>query len=262
MANSHVFLKVYRDVSIGRAVSPRGQLCREQLNYQFVLDMGDSPWTEFAERKLNKKYAKQEFLWYLRADKFDRSIEEHATMWKKIIQPDGSYFSNYGQYLFPEQFEFVVNELNRDQDSRRASMVLLKKEHLFAENTDVVCTYAINFRIIDGTLHMTVMMRSNDVIFGMTNDVFCFSMLYRLIWAALGAKVGSAGSYTHFVNSLHVYERHFAMIESIVRRGIYDYTWDYIPWPNQREAIDTVQDGFQSWRGDWSAWLADSYSPG
>jgi thymidylate synthase len=256
--NAATFLYVYRDVRNGEEIRPRGTLCREVTDYKFILDMDGSPLTSFAARGLNLQYAKEEWLWYLRADKFDRTIEKHASMWKKIRQPDGSYYSNYGQYIFPKQFAFVVDELLRDRWSRRASIILLKEDHLFETNSDVVCTYAINFRIRDkNRLDMAVSMRSNDVIFGMTNDVFCFSMLYRMVYALLAEQISGLkhGMYIHKVDSLHVYERHFDMIEGLVQQDMMGYVAVDIPWPTAVEVQDTLTDGFRSKNGNWSAWL-------
>jgi thymidylate synthase len=252
IVNAEAFLQMYKDVWAGESVKPRGQLCKEVTDYKLSLNMSDSPWTSFKARNLNIKYAKQEFLWYSRADKYDNSIEEYASMWQKIRQDDGSYFSNYGQYIFPKQFWFVVNELLIDPDSRRASIVLLKSEHLFRANKDVVCTYAINFRIRNGKLDMTVMMRSNDCIFGTTNDVFCFSMLYRMVHSMLETEVGT---YTHFVNSLHVYEKHFPMIQAIIEGGMSNYMHVDSFWPTPNEATMAVFGRLMPNDGKWAKWL-------
>ena len=249
LTNALTFLQMYKDVASGEMTYPRGTRCRERTDYMLPIDMRFSPLTSFNARNLNLKYAKEEFKWYMRADKFDRSIEEHATMWQKIRQPDGSYFSNYGQYIWPNQFWFVINELIADEWSRRATIVLLREEHLFHHNTDIVCTYSINFRIRDGALDMSVNMRSNDVIFGATNDIFCFSMLYRMVFAYLQRKYEDLmkGVYVHKVDSLHVYERHFDMIKNIIEEGINGYYDVPIPWPTHSEITDCD--------GPWFDWL-------
>lgn len=234
--NAQAFLKMYRDLKDGSMVSPRGQRVLEVEDYRLDLDMNDSPCTSFEARKMSLDYAKAEFWWYLRGDKFDRSIEKHATMWPKLVQPDGSYLSNYGQYIFGDrQFDWVVEELCRDQHSRRASIVLLRREHVFAENKDVVCTYGINFRIRQSRLNMSVSMRSNDAIFGTTNDVFAFSCLYRMVFAALrftSCPLLAPGRYVHRVDSLHVYERHWDMMEKILFKGIDGYEPVEVPYPS------------------------------
>jgi thymidylate synthase len=47
-------------------------------------------------------------------------------------------------------------------------------------------------------------MRSNDVVVGMTHDVFCFTMIQELVARSLGLPLGT---YTHIVGSLHIYDR-------------------------------------------------------
>lgn len=175
-------------------------------------------------RQLNLPYAIHEFLWYCRGDRFDDSITKHASMWKKLKQDDGGFNSNYGQYLFkpymtpvgtmPSQFDFCVGELVKSPSSRRACMTLLNSGHAYPQNTDMVCTYAIQFFIRDDCLEMHVYMRSNDVVFGLTNDAFCFNMIQRMVVAALrqaGINVG-VGAYFHNAGTLHVYKRHYVMV--------------------------------------------------
>ena len=61
-------------------------------------------------------------------------------------------------------------------------------------------------------------MRSNDIIFGLCNDVFTFSMFQQLMLNELnsrGANV-SLGSYNHHAGSLHLYERHYKMASKIL----------------------------------------------
>jgi thymidylate synthase len=82
----------------------------------------------------------------------------------------------------------------------------------------MVCTFAIQFFIRNGYLNMIVNMRSNDAIWGLTNDAFCFAMLHRLMYVALRSTYPALrlGVYTHIANTLHVYERHYEMAQKIV----------------------------------------------
>lgn len=248
---------VYRG---GEEVEQRGQITKNVMNMAIVMP-AQPILTSFQARKFSLAYAKQEWLWYLRADPFDATIEQYATMWKKLRQPDGRYFSNYGQYIFAggrmSQFWFVVNTLLNDMHSRRASMVLLNKEHLFHENTDMVCTYAINFTIEHGKLHMTVMMRSNDIIFGFTNDAFCFSQLYEFVYQMLIRRYAflERGLYTHFANSMHVYQRHFEMINQIIEEGLNGYQDIDVPQVTSDEVERIVDFNTYGGTGAYSDWL-------
>lgn len=265
--NVDAMLKMYDLVRRAPVIDQRGMVVKHVRDVAIVFDARTCPLTAFPARKLNLNYAKQEWLWYLRADKMDDSIQEHATAWEKLKQPDGSFFSNYGQYIFhrdgesPSQFDYVIDTLLKDPGSRRASMVLLDRDHLFADNVDVVCTYAINFSVEHGYLEMTVMMRSNDVVYGFTNDAFCFWNLYLFVYTILSAKMPNLkpGSYTHFTNSLHVYERHFDMLNEIVtaaRTSGPGYVHENIPTPSFEEVVDLInQRGGDGQPGSYTAWL-------
>lgn len=234
--NAEQFLRMYDDLRSGNFVGPRGQPVKECEDYVLKLDMTESPCTSFAARKFNLDYAKAETWWYLRGNKFDDYIEKRSSMWPKLKQPGGYYHSNYGQYLFDSQVpgvQWAINQLIADKDSRRASIVLLRPEHLYESNTDVVCTYSMNFRIRNDRLNMSVNMRSNDAIFGTTNDVFAFSMVYKIVLGALQHTRYpelEPGWYVHKVDSLHVYERHFKMIDQIVADGLSEYRPIEVPW--------------------------------
>lgn len=226
------FMRAYRDLrEFGQLSAPRGQKILELENYQLTLDPRERL-TSFAARNLNLAYCVEEWLWYLKGDRFDTSIEEHAKIWQKIKDYDGGFNSNYGQYMFGQgQFDFAMRQLIADKDSRRAVIVLLNKSHLRDSNPDIVCTYGVSFRIRNDALNMSVSMRSNDAIFGLTNDVFCFSMLHEMMWINLQQHYPQLemGAYCHKVDSLHVYERHFDMLNEIVDSGLAGYYHVDIP---------------------------------
>lgn len=263
--NVDTMLRMYGVVYTGDEVTIRDQKVRNVHNMALIFDPSQPVITSFDARKFNLDYAKREWLWYLGADRFDSSIEQYATMWKKLKQPDGSYYSNYGQYIFAtrddrrlSQFRYVCETLLMDRNSRRASMVLLQPDHLFHENVDTVCTYAINFTIERNCLNMTVMMRSNDVVFGFTNDAFCFWNLYMMVHAWLSERIAGLGigTYTHFTNSMHVYERHFDMLREIIGTAERGHTPISVPWPTYDD-VDTIVDSRgKVLTGDYGAWLA------
>jgi hypothetical protein len=60
-------------------------------------------------------------------------------------------------------------------------------------------------------------MRSQDGIFGMGNDAPAFSFLQEMVLNALREFYPGLvyGSYVHFADSFHVYEKHFEMLEKM-----------------------------------------------
>lgn len=261
--NAHVFESMYLYLfQTGQEVEIRGSKVRELEDVMLRFDPSKPVITSFKARNLNLTYCKQEMLWYLGADPYDNTIEKYATMWKKLTQPDGSYFSNYGQYIFdrsktPNQFAYCLKELQADKHSRRACIVLLQPHHLFSDNVDTVCTYAINFRIRQNRLNMSVMMRSNDAIFGTTNDTFCFWVIYKMMYALLQDTYPDLGygQYRHFVNSLHVYERHYDMLDELVDEGILGWYDIDVPDLSVNEAIQMLYHRPNVPVGPFTEWL-------
>lgn len=231
--NAIAILDMYKTIMECPPLKIRGSEVREVEDGYLTLDLSQPIVTNFEARKMSLKYACNEFLWYLRANQFDRSIEQHASMWPKIIQDGGFYFSNYGQYMFREDggIDWIVESLKNDEGTRQAVIPFLDADHCFAGNKDMVCTYSIGFRIRDNTLSMSVNMRSNDAIYGFTNDSFCFVLFYRMIYARLLEFYPSLkhGIYVHKVDSLHIYSRHYSMTENILEAGLDGYTPIFIP---------------------------------
>ena len=255
--NLSTLLQMYKVVANSLEITTRGQTCREVRNLGLIFDGREPICTNFEARDFNLKYAKKEWLWYLGADPKDHSIMEHAKLWKKLQQPDGTFYSNYGQYIFNGQLQYVVKTLSEDSSSRRASIVLLKQEHLFAENSDVVCTYGINFHITNDILSMTVMMRSNDVIWGFTNDAFCFSQLLIFVHRLLLKTYPNLkiGTYTHFTNSMHVYDRHYDMIKKIIFEAEAGYRRVKVPDPTREEVLALINSKGKEGEGEYVSWL-------
>lgn len=244
-------LDVFRDVWLtGKEYSPRGQRTVEIENYMFQVQ---GPFSSFKARHMSLSYLKKEFLWYLSADPYNTDIMEAAPGWERFRQSDGRWFSNYGYYWFNinssegmSGFDWVVKSLSDDPESRQAVIPMLSKDHLFKGNPDVVCTECISFRIRDGRLNMSVNMRSSDIIWGYGNDLPCFWWLWEMVALALGIP---CGFYIHKSDSLHVYEKHYEMIQEIIAQGASGYY--HIEYPPITDVQDLLRNQFQSPFGRW-----------
>lgn len=228
----NILTMIHHIMNSGREVSPRGAKIKEIEDGMLTLSPL-FPCMSFEDRKMKIGYAKHEWIWKLSGDRFDDSIKNHASAWADLKDTDGGYNSNYGQYFFGQQngFRWVVEELIRDRDSRRAVIPLLNQTHLRTNNPDHVCTESVSFRIRDGALNMSVNMRSNDFIWGFTNDAITFSCLYRLVYAALEPFYPDLqiGTYCHKADSLHIYERHWPMARQIATNGMEKWYLEEIP---------------------------------
>jgi thymidylate synthase len=154
-------------------------------------------------RKWNKEYAIKEWNWYLSGNPSGIEIAKSAKIWLNCLDEKGNVNSNYGfQWSRNNQIDYVIDELNINPQSRRASISLYdgKEHHLYKRDT--ICAYAINFTIVNSRLNMSVLMRSNDLWYGFCNDQYCFSLLQKMVAEKLNIEIGT---YFHFVNNFHLY---------------------------------------------------------
>jgi thymidylate synthase len=165
-----------------------------------------TPW-----RKFNNQYAEYEFNWYLSKNRSVENIKQKAKIWDTMHNGDNIVNSNYGwQWSRNNQLDYVISELERDNNSRRAVLTIYDGKEHDQYKYDTPCTLSIVFCIQDDKLCMTVTMRSNDLVFGFCNDQYCFSKLQQMVALRLKKEVGW---YYHFAQNLHIYEKHFKLHE-------------------------------------------------
>lgn len=222
-SNGEAFLDLYKQVLDGDTSAPRGLEIKEIRDCKFSIDPR-YPFTSFKDRKLNLAYLAAELHWYLLGNRYDMSICKYSSMWSKLIQKDGGLNSNYGQTIFDDdnQFGWVCDELIRDPDSRRAVFIIGEKEYLSNDVNDQRCCQFIQFMIRDNTLECFVYFRSNDVSWGLTNDVFTLVEIFKYVYATLVQYMPklNLGMYHHTAVSMHVYEHHYKMLETIIKKGM------------------------------------------
>ena len=211
----------------GSFVESRGSNQKEILFRSFEITDPTDLDIVFKSRKFNIIYAMAEWVWYLSADSRVRNIGKFAKIWNMIKSKAGTVESNYGTYIFNRemlplsQWNWVIDELKNDSDSRRATIPINQPHHKFINKLDIPCTQYIQFFIRDNTLHLGISMRSNDIVFGMCNDIFTFCMFQQLMFNELRKyyKDLQLGTYYHHAGSLHLYDRHYKMADKIIEDG-------------------------------------------
>ena len=161
------------------------------------------------DRNWKLDYAEAEWQWYLSADRNLKGLQKTygkvPEIWKRMAWPNGDVNSNYGwQWTRNNQLSRVIKLLKANKNTRQASISIYDAKEIQDYIYDTPCTYAVNFTVLDNKLNMSVMMRSNDIWYGFCNDQYCFSMLQKLVADELSMEVGT---YFHFVNNLHIYNR-------------------------------------------------------
>lgn len=222
--------------------SPRGMEVREirDCSMEIKNPMINLYRNEF--RNSPEKYIAAEQLWYFAGTNNPKYIEQYASMWKGLHNLDGTVNSSYGNLLFTEkneygftQYQWVIESLKRDKDSRQAFMHFNKPHHQFLENKDQVCTLQALFHIRKDKLHMTLTMRSNDVIFGFMTDWAFFSILHYHVFLHMKQYYPDLqmGSYTHISHSMHLYERHYGLVQNMINTTESHFIPDMVPLMNE-----------------------------
>jgi Thymidylate synthase len=117
--------------------------------------------------------------------------------------------SSYGQRLRRpspglDQLPGVVERLRRDPSSRQAAAVIWSPEDAVRVSNDIPCAFGVFYRIRDGLLEATTVMRSNNAFRLLPFNMFEFSMLAELVAAELD--VGT-GPYVHWAASMHLLDQ-------------------------------------------------------
>ena len=226
----NTFAQCYEDslrylMSNGLVNKARGTTSRELLNVALVVEDPTQCLYSNSVRGSQTKYIAAEFLWYYMGRKDVAFISKWAKFWEKIQNPDGSANSAYGNLIFTEknqhdlsQYQWAIQSLMNDSDSRQAIMHFNKPTHQYFSNKDFVCTMYANLHIRENKLHMSVFMRSNDAVWGTPTDVAFFCSLQMQIHSHLKQFYPNLelGTYTHIANSYHVYDRHYDLTNSML----------------------------------------------
>ena len=204
----------------GVETHPRGTTCKELMGFKMIIKNPRARIITEPARKLSLAYAVGEFIFYMSGS---NSLEQLAHYSKRVRQfsDDGITISSaYGHRIFGfdkginlDQWNYVLNKLRYDKDSRQAIMHINTPADMFHESKDFPCTMSLQFFIRDNKLHLINHMRSNDAIWGLGYDAYSFTMIQEIMAMQLGVDLGE---YIHFAGSYHIYDRHFEMMKEII----------------------------------------------
>ena len=212
--------------------SPRGQKIKECLAQTLVLEDPRARLICNPARKANYGFASGEYLWYWNGHNDLETMKYYNKRMGDFSDDGVTINSAYGarmcKFVFGKevditQWEACIRTLSSDTDSRRALLLINSPEDQVRAATvgtkDVPCTLSLQFFIRENKLHVHVHMRSNDAIWGLTNDLFSFTLFQECMLLELRerdpVKFGDLelGTYYHTAGSLHIYERHFELAE-------------------------------------------------
>lgn len=142
---------------------------------------------------------------------------------------------------YKNQIQFVIDELTRNPDSRRAVIDIRDNSDDMYSN-DPACLQHLQFFIRGNKLHLKVLFRSNDAVKAAFMNAFALIQLQKLIADKLHIEVGT---YTHRANSFHVYERDYDTLKNYVDKIAKkeEITYSYID--DWKELMEDEQESIQ-----------------
>jgi thymidylate synthase len=202
-------------IGLGMSASPRGMRTLEVIGHGFSLVNPRARLVGFPDRRWSLPLAIGEFCWHMRGDNSIEALAHYANSWVNYsddgITVGGSCYGNkaFSRRRNGSPWEGCKRLLASDSDSRRAVITFDAWDDDDLITKDKSCLTTMQFLIREGQLSMVANMRSNDIYLGLPYDVFLFTMMQEVMALELGVEVGV---YTHFVGSLHVYERNIPAI--------------------------------------------------
>lgn len=207
-----------------RTVNRKGQGLYEMRNVTLVLDPEAS--TYCLGRYPSQEYLEKELDFYASGSRQLEDAVKMSKFWSKCSDDGKTINSNYGFLLFHDenkhgftQFEHAINCLRNNPDSKKAVMTLYSKEHAYISN-DNPCTLIINLYIQGDALNMQVIMRSNDLWYGLPYDLPFFRVVHYTALAMLKRTYPNLelGYHIHQALNLHFYEWAFDKFRDCEKR--------------------------------------------
>lgn len=216
--------------------SPRGSKIKENIAVTLLLRDPRARLLSCKKRNTNYGFAVGEFLWYWQGKRDLQTMTYYNKRMKDYSDDGETLNSAYGYRLKQmtffahdrygtgdNQWETAKRTLLSDPDSRRCVLFInLPEDERKADavgSKDVPCTLSLQFFIRDNRLDLHTHMRSNDVMWGLTYDLFSFTLFQECMMLELKKnekfKDLKLGYYYHTAGSLHLYEQHFKQADDI-----------------------------------------------
>ena len=222
-----------------------GALRRYDLSKEFpILTLRTQPF----------KTAVKEVIW-MWCKKSNVTAELGAHIWDAWTLPDGTIGKTYGyqlaqKYDLPEgdsldQVEALIYNLKHNPMNRRMIVTMWNPRDLKEMNKTLMpCVYETIWDVADGRLNCTLIQRSGDTLAAAASggfDTIEYALLVHMIAQVCGLKVGYLN---HYVNNLHIYDRHIDAIKEVLQNPEYDAPTFWIN-PDIKNLEDFTIDDFR-----------------
>jgi thymidylate synthase len=238
------YIKLLQELNTnGLEVSPRSKNVKELIDVKFYVDNNETlinlPEIRDVVDQNTKEgqYLRAEFVWYMSGNIKPDFISLYGSMWKNLTNKfnendslNGMINSNYGTHVFylsptlghdnnekiTNQFDWVLNELIHDRDSRKAIIQYVWPPIYMTGVRDFTCTQNQHFFIRNDRLINLINIRSSDAIKGLTFDIPWWDFVGQALAQQLNI------TYENMVvniGSSHYYDSDNTLVENIINNS-------------------------------------------
>jgi hypothetical protein len=160
-------------------------------------------------RDANPFFHVMEFVWMMAGSndvawvaRFNRNMLKYSDDGFTV---HGAYGHRWRRHFGLDQVKKIIGLIKKNPQDRRLVINMWNPDaDLGWTGADVPCNTQLLFRVVEEDLQMTVINRSNDLIWGALGANLChMTMLHELIANAVGIPLGN---YYVFTQNLHIYE--------------------------------------------------------
>lgn len=192
----------------------RGGETAEVLRAALTLKDPRQRWITSRAPAMNPAFALAEVIWIMSGRNDSAFLNYFNPVLPRFAGDGATYHGAYGYRLRKhfgiDQLERAFKALSVAPDSRQVVLQIwdsptdMPHEDGRAQADDIPCNVVALLKLRGGRLEWTQIMRSNDLIRGLPHNIVQFTSLQEILAGWLGVEVGS---YHHFADSLHLYER-------------------------------------------------------
>ena len=183
----------------------------------------------------SEAYIKHELEWYQSMDLNIKGHDgiENNKVWQSCATDKGNINSNYGWCLFSkenyEQFDNAIKSVAANNMTKQAVMIYSRPSIHYEWNDnvhakkDMICTVYVSALLRDKKLHWHVHMRSNDIWFGLRNDLAWQQWVQEQFVEKLNAMSikCKCGDILWFADSLHLYDKNYDLARKFLEEQGY-----------------------------------------
>jgi len=196
----------------GEKVEPRGMLTKELRHFSVEIDDPYDVLCTGIGANQSPEVAASEAIQLVGGFSDPAFSVAHAPNLANFLNDVGTFDGAYGPRVEATIYD-VLQRLVSDVDTRQAIIPIWTGDDARRWGSkDYPCTLTLGFFLRKDKLELDVTMRSNDVNWGLKNDIFQFTQLQLSVAHLLDVE---AGPYRHTSYSMHLYERDWGWAEGL-----------------------------------------------